>query len=91
MRAGSNNHEVIGSAYIRQRPQAGPAEWADTIRTEDPTARLQQFMTSFKRHDLKKGDFAQAVAELSAATGVFVVPQYLQDAIRWIAEADNTA
>nr|WP_281247460.1 AAA family ATPase [Saccharopolyspora shandongensis] len=90
MQAGPNNHEVIGKAYTKQRPQAGPAEWAGIVEAEDPATRVERFMTSFKKHDLKKGDFAQAVAELSAATGDFVVPQYIQDAIRWIAEVDDT-
>ncbi|WP_425273060.1 ATP-dependent nuclease [Saccharomonospora piscinae] len=88
MRAGPSNHDVIGKAYMKQRPQAGPAEWAHIIDTEDPTLQVERFMTGFKNHHLKKGDFAQAVAE-SAATSDFVVPQYLQDAVRWIAKVDE--
>lgn len=91
IRAGPNNHAVIGEAYTLQRPKAGPGEWEALTAIDDAAIRIEQFMANFKKHELKKGDFAQAVAGLSAATDDFVVPQYLQDAIRWIAEADDVA
>lgn len=91
LRAGPGNREVIGNAYVKQRRQAGPREWEHIIGADDLDTQVERFMTSFKDHGLKKGDFAQVVAELSAATVDFVVPPYLQDAIRWIAEVDDSA
>jgi putative ATP-dependent endonuclease of the OLD family len=53
--------------------------------------RIRKFMEEFKNHDLRKGDFAQEVAGLTVTNVDFVVPDYLQRAIRWIAEAEPTA
>jgi putative ATP-dependent endonuclease of OLD family len=91
MRAGPNNHVVIGQAYIKQRPSAGPDEWLHITEAEDPAERVTRFTESFKDHELRKGDFAQVVAELSTVARDFVVPGYLQKAIRWISGADNPA
>jgi putative ATP-dependent endonuclease of OLD family len=91
MRAGPNNHVVVGKAYVKLRPKAGPAEWDHIIETTNPTERVERFAQTFKDNEVKKGDFAQTVAELSVGSADFAVPLYLQDAIRWIAGADDPA
>jgi putative ATP-dependent endonuclease of the OLD family len=48
-------------------------------------------MTEFKKNELRKGDFAQEFAALASERDGFVVPSYLEAAIRWIAEAESAA
>lgn len=90
LRAGQANETVLRDAYLRQRPRAGKGAWESISAQATTDERIASFQEAFKAHDLRKGDFAQDVAELSADSTAFVVPPYLTNAITWIAEADPT-
>ncbi|ONI88007.1 hypothetical protein ALI22I_19875 [Saccharothrix sp. ALI-22-I] len=88
LRAGADNDAVLKGAYLRQRPRAGEKDWTRIDDAQDSPARIAAFQQEFAEHRLRKGDFAQDVAELSTTRPDFVVPLYLESAITWIAEAD---
>lgn len=83
---GDRNVEVTEKAFNRQRPQAGPKAWQQIKALEDAAARTALFLSEFKDQKLRKGDFAQDVAELSAQHPDFTIPDYLREAINWISE-----
>jgi putative ATP-dependent endonuclease of OLD family len=85
--SGDSNAEVVEKAFNRQRPVAGPKAWQQIKELPDATNRTERFLAEFKAQELRKGDFAQDVAELSAQHPGFTVPGYLRDAIVWISEA----
>ncbi|MFD0203765.1 MULTISPECIES: ATP-dependent nuclease [Saccharothrix] len=87
LRAGSANDAVIRDAYMRQRPRAGKDDWERIDALATSSERITAFQREFAQHKLRKGDFAQAVAELSTTSPEFVVPEYLKAAITWISEA----
>jgi putative ATP-dependent endonuclease of OLD family len=83
------NVNVVEKAFNRQRPQAGPKAWEQIKELTSPAEREDLFQKEFKRQELRKGDFAQDVAELSTQHPDFTVPQYLRNAISWISEAQT--
>ncbi|MGW5388128.1 ATP-dependent nuclease [Nocardia sp. NPDC003963] len=85
--AGSANLSVVEAAFNKQKPVAGPRAWQEMRSADDHAQLLRQFQKAFEDKELRKGDFAQDIADLSAAEPNFVVPEYLSSAIRWIAEA----
>jgi putative ATP-dependent endonuclease of OLD family len=85
--AGPANQDVVEEAFNRQKPEAGLKVWVDIKAAANTAERVSRFQQSFKDKQLRKGDFAQDVAELSAQNADFVVPEYLSAAITWIAEA----
>lgn len=91
LRAGDANWAVVKAAYLRQRPRKGGEDWERIMAPPAVEERIDQFMEEFKKHQLRKGDFAQEVADLAGDNTDFVVPDYLQRAIRWVAEAEPTA
>ena len=88
LRAAPANRAVIVAAHRRQRPKAVDRSWERIDAQTDPDTQLACFMEEFKAQRLRKGDFAQDVADLSAGRADFVIPRYLARAIRWIAETE---
>jgi putative ATP-dependent endonuclease of OLD family len=86
LRAGPANLAVAEEAFNRQKPQVGRQVWTDIKAIADMEERISLFLEEFKKKNLRKGDFAQDVAELSTKNEDFVVPAYLSAAITWIAE-----
>ncbi|MGW4826334.1 ATP-dependent nuclease [Amycolatopsis japonica] len=85
--ASSSNRDVIEKAFNRQRPEAGPKVWEEIDKLTDEDEICAAFLDAFEEKKLRKGDFAQAVAELSTQQAGFTVPSYLKEAIVWISEA----
>ncbi|WP_436493194.1 ATP-dependent nuclease [Actinokineospora sp. HUAS TT18] len=85
--AGPANLDIVEAAFNLQKPQAGPKAWVEIKAIADATERADRFQQEFKDKELRKGDFAQDIAELSAESKDFIVPDYLSAAISWIAEA----
>jgi putative ATP-dependent endonuclease of OLD family len=85
--AAPENRAVVERAFTRQRPKAGVAAWARIDELTDPAAVQKMFMDEFTNQSLRKGDFAQDIAELSSSASTFVVPSYLENAIAWISQA----
>ncbi len=87
LRAGPANFIVAEKAFNRRKPQAGRPVWMAINAETDIEERIKKFQEAFKNKALRKGDFAQDVAELSREHPDFVIPEYLRAAIEWIAEA----
>jgi putative ATP-dependent endonuclease of the OLD family len=85
--AGAVNREVIEKIFTLRRKQAGPKAWERLKDLTHRTAIDAAFLDEFTQLRLRKGDFAQDIAQLSADHEGFTVPAYLADAIRWISEA----
>jgi len=83
------NLAIVETAFNRQKPQAGPKAWVGIKAVADTTERARLFQQEFTDKKLRKGDFAQDIAELSARSKDFVVPEYLSAAITWIAGAQQ--
>ncbi|MBB5856355.1 ATP-dependent endonuclease [Amycolatopsis umgeniensis] len=83
---GAANFTVAEKAFNRQKRRIGPEVWTEINASTDPDERIRLFQKAFEEKNLRKGDFAQDVAELSTEHDEFVVPAYLSTAITWIAE-----
>ncbi|MEA5358285.1 AAA family ATPase [Amycolatopsis sp., V23-08] len=83
---GAANFTVAEKAFNRQKRRIGPEVWTEINASTDPDERIRLFQKAFEEKNLRKGDFAQDVAELSTEHDDFVVPAYLSAAITWIAE-----
>ncbi len=68
----------LRKAYLKLHPRSS-AKWDDAVALSGD-ARATAIHAIFK--GARKGDFAQAVAELIVAGEDFVVPTYLGEAIR---------
>lgn len=84
--AGPGNRAVIEEAFNRQRRVVGPKVWEQIDELADAEEAGKAFLDAFEKKKLRKGDFAQDVAELSTLQTGFTVPAYLKDAITWISE-----
>ncbi|QKV80780.1 AAA family ATPase [Amycolatopsis sp. Hca4] len=86
LRAAAANLTVVERAFNRQKRRVGPEIWTKIKALMDIEERVKLFQEEFEDKNLRKGDFAQDVAELSMQDTDFVVPAYLSAAITWIAE-----
>jgi putative ATP-dependent endonuclease of the OLD family len=78
----AGNHDILRTAYIFVHPQS-EGKWDSAIAHEgDELAASMHSLFS----ETRKGDFAQALAELIDDGAEFVVPKYLWDAIISISE-----
>lgn len=84
--AGPRNADVIEQIFKLRRPVAGPKSWEKIKGLSDRAALDKAFLAEFSQLRLRKGDFAQDIAELSERGDDFMVPGYLKDAILWISE-----
>jgi len=78
----AGNAEILRNAFLKIHPQSGDKWDAAAAHVGDELAK--QMHELFK--DARKGDFAQALAELIEDGEDFVVPAYLNTAIRTIVE-----
>jgi len=88
LRAALSNQAAVKAAYLNQRRRAGANDWAE-IESKTPSGdRIAEFSKHFALHGLRKGQFAQDLAAQVGGDPTFVVPGYLERAIRWISAAD---
>lgn len=78
----AGNGAILRSAYLKIHPQSADKWDAVVAHAGDDLA--EQMHELFK--DSRKGDFAQALAELIESGEEVVVPDYLADAIRAVVE-----
>lgn len=79
---GSANHELLGTAYRRQKPRSA-RQWQQIAEDDDPASAFYGRLRTSKRL-ISKGEFAHDVASLINGGGAFVCPHYLDEAIRFI-------
>lgn len=89
MRAGPANQSLVQDAYTRQRKFKGAEDWTRIAASPSLETRIEVFMQEFAQHQLRKGDFAQDLANRLGEHPDFVIPPYLREAIVWIAQAER--
>ncbi|WP_433272288.1 ATP-dependent nuclease [Pseudonocardia xinjiangensis] len=89
LRAATRNQAAVKAAYLNQRPRAGADHWAEIESKLTPEEQIAEFSRHFVLHGLRKGQFAQDLAAQVAGDPTFVVPGYLERAIRWVSEAER--
>jgi putative ATP-dependent endonuclease of OLD family len=78
----AGNGDILKNAYLKIHPQSGD-KW-DAVVAHNGDELAKQMHELFK--DARKGDFAQALAELIEDGEAFEVPDYLAEAIKAIVE-----
>jgi putative ATP-dependent endonuclease of OLD family len=78
----AGNGDILNNAYLKIHPQSGD-KW-DAVVAHNGDELAKQMHELFK--DARKGDFAQALAELIEDGEAFEVPDYLAEAIKAIVE-----
>ncbi len=88
LKAHPDNAELMRRAWKLQRRQAAEGHWRE-LEAQPSVTRDAYFATMFKTRKVRKGDFAQDLAALSADPAVaesLVAPAYFAEALRWITE-----
>jgi putative ATP-dependent endonuclease of the OLD family len=80
----AGNDDAVWAAWKAQQPRAWETAKA-TIDAAGPADRAAVFAGKLKDADLRKGDFAQDFLHAAETSGTPLrVPQYLEDALRWL-------
>lgn len=90
---GQGNIALMREAWRNQRPRAWMDDWAQILE-KDGIARAKHLADLLSRRGVRKGDFAQDLAALSADLGfpeTLVAPAYFAEALRWITEESHRA
>lgn len=80
------NADLLEAAFRKCHPKTD--RWGEVLSRAE-AERGQALVELLEATKTRKGEFAQAVAELIEEGGVFVVPDYLRDAIRCTAASDE--
>lgn len=80
----AGNHNLLKQAFLLLHPRSEEA-WNTAIDAKPAGERADAFTAFIKDKDVRKGDFAQAIAGLIESGEEFVVPEYLTNAITAIA------
>lgn len=83
---GAGNEAVLRDVFVELRPRSGQ-RWDDEIAALPENGRPGAFVALLSAMEVRKGDFAQALAERIVAGHAFVVPGYIRDAILRVSEA----
>jgi putative ATP-dependent endonuclease of OLD family len=81
----SGNDALLKKVFLALYPQSED-RWTNDVDAAQPQGRAAAFVTLLKEKKTRKGDFAQQLAELIEAGEAFLVPGYLDQAIRKVAE-----
>lgn len=76
---GSDNPEVLGKAYVAQRPKSAH-KWTEIATSADPAAEFHKRL-QWNKKLISKGQFAHDVAQSIAEGSSFTCPDYLHEAI----------
>lgn len=82
----AGNEAVLKEAFLAIHPRS-ESTWATEIEGVSEDGRPDALVRLFKDKKIRKGDFAQHLASRIEAGSPFLTPEYLEDAIRKIAEA----
>ena len=80
----SGNDALLKKAFLALYPQSED-RWTNDVDAAQPQGRAAAFVALLKDKKTRKGDFAQQLAELIEAGEAFLVPGYLDQAIRKVA------
>lgn len=82
----AGNAELLKRTFLLLRPRSEP-RWANEIDSVPVANRAAAFVSLLTDTKVRKGDFAQQLAELIDGGAAFVVPAYLREAIESVASA----
>lgn len=80
----AGNSELLKSVFLDLYPRS-ETSWNSNITNRLQSEQPQAFIDLLSSKDTRKGDFAQVLAEKIEDGAAFIVPNYLQEAIRKIA------
>lgn len=81
----AGNQALLKTAFLALHPRSED-RWTNEVENAQPEERATAFLRLLKEAQTRKGDFAQRIADLIEAGEVFQVPEYLEQAIRRVAE-----
>jgi putative ATP-dependent endonuclease of OLD family len=81
----AGNQALLKKAFLALHPRSED-RWTNEVENAQPEERATAFIHLLKETQTRKGDFAQRIADLIEAAEVFQVPEYLEQAIRRVAE-----
>lgn len=82
------NKKVLKDVFLRLHPRSEDS-WTEKIESIPEQDQADAFLSLLASSKTRKGDFAQELAAQLEAGAAFVVPTYIEQAIRKIAEAWN--
>ncbi len=81
----AGNSELLKKVFLKLYPQSED-RWNREIDSVQPQERASAFVALLKSKKTRKGDFTQQLAEFVENGEAFIVPGYLDQAIRKVAE-----
>ena len=81
----SGNEALLRTAFLALYPQSED-RWTNDVDTAPPQERAAAFVSLLRSKQTRKGDLAQRLADLIEANEAFLVPAYLDLAVRKVAE-----
>jgi putative ATP-dependent endonuclease of OLD family len=82
----AGNADVLREVFLELHPRSAQ-RWDNEVAARPENDRAAGFVGLMKAMDVRKGDFAQSLAERIVAGRAFVVPDYIRQAIARISEA----
>ena len=82
----AGNADVLREVFLELHPRSAQ-RWDNEVAARPENERAAGFVGLMKAMDVRKGDFAQSLAERIVAGRAFVVPDYIRQAIARISEA----
>jgi putative ATP-dependent endonuclease of the OLD family len=82
----AGNADVLREVFLELHPRSAQ-RWGNEVAALPENHRATAFVGLMKAMDVRKGDFAQSLAERIVAGRAFIVPDYMRQAIARISEA----
>jgi putative ATP-dependent endonuclease of OLD family len=82
---GAGNEALLKRAFLKLHPRSGD-DWTRRIESVDVASRPDAFLKLITEKKTRKGDLAQEICACIEAGDTFIVPLYLEQAIKRIAE-----
>lgn len=84
---GTNNAEVLKTAYLRQHPRS-QRKWSAIPASNDPAAKFYQLLRENEKL-ISKGQFAHDVADQVSDGASFASPDYIKCGLQWLVGVDQ--
>lgn len=82
----AGNADLLRDVFLELRPRSAP-RWNDDVNARPAEERAAAFVGLLKATEVRKGDFAQSLAERIVAGRAFNVPNYIRQAIVSVSRA----
>jgi putative ATP-dependent endonuclease of OLD family len=82
----AGNADLLREVFLELHPRSA-ARWNDEINARPGNEHAAAFVALLNAMEVRKGDFAQTLAERIVAGRAFTVPDYIREAIVTVSEA----